>query len=306
MKWARIVVMGGWCVAVSLTPARACRSSEVVFKFPPEMFELAALDAEAARAPEAEALAAVEAFYRAYASGDVASLAKWMHHDYRFLSDDPAFRLAHPFGLTSDADLAMALRIREDVAAKGGEPCQVTISHGALSLSGDPSEASVDVWVKAPVLTVVSGSEGFEVGSESHLFALVRGKSEHHAGTEWKVIRWVEFVGEPDALLADREPASLPVAHAADEEVPLTLALARAGAEPGPVLAFALALPEAGDVSLSLIDVQGRAVDRAHWTSLSPGRHVLRLAGEGASPGIYWARLVTGAERRTLRVTLVR
>lgn len=287
---------GSWPSASS-----ACRSEEVIYDFSGIEFP----DPEWRRAPDEGPLEVIAAFYRAYERDDIDALAARMHMEYRFVSDDPDFTREFPLGLTREDEWGRVIASHEDAKRVGGG-VTTRITHAGLELVGDPDSGRVEVVAHTPVLRQRRGAVELEASSARHRFLLVR-PPKYLRDRGWRVLRWAEELGEPDttgrdSLLAARAPLD----PAPDEDLPRTLAFTRAGAEPGPALAFGVALPRAADVVVSLIDVQGRIHARHHAQSLVAGRHVVRLSGANASPGIYWARLQAGAERRQMRVTLVR
>lgn len=65
-----------------------------------------------------------------------------------------------------------------------------------------------------------------------------------------------------------------------------------------------LAMTRAGDVSVELLDLAGRAVHRSRFDAPA-GESVLRISGRPLPPGVYWARAShDGAEARTRIVVL--
>lgn len=78
----------------------------------------------------------------------------------------------------------------------------------------------------------------------------------------------------------------------------------------GPVT-LRVELPQPGPITLEIVDVQGRRVRRLVTMSLPPGTHLLTWdgrddAGREAAPGVYFARLATGAGSSSTRVIRVR
>jgi len=94
---------------------------------------------------------------------------------------------------------------------------------------------------------------------------------------------------------------------------PKRLAFAFAGAEPNPVHAgaeFAFTIPEAGDATLMLYDVNGRAVRELVHGAVESGRQRVRWDGRGADGsrlggGLYFARLTWGGHTSVRRVAVV-
>lgn len=254
-------------------------------------------------------LAAVESFYLAYADMDIDALIQRTHIDFRFASDDREFCASHPDGFSIADELHVLEGIRAAAAHATGEHPVISITHAGMQFLEPTGGETLEVVVYRPVLRIRAGDQEETASSFRHRFLLLR--SEDPGDGMLRIVRWTEELGEPDttgrdSVLVEKRPAPAPLAPATDEDLPKSLALARAAAEPGPVLAFGVALPRAADVVVSLIDVQGRVNERVHAPTLAAGRHVVRLSGANASPGIYWARLQAGAERRELRVTLVR
>lgn len=281
----------------------ACEITEVCF----DCSGFDALDAGRRREGPLET---VEAFYRAYARRDAERLRELTNEAFVSLSQDAAFTEAFPKGMTLSAELRMLESMRDTLAAETDGAVVLSIQHDGLTLEGEPSFESAQVIALRPVLRIVAGTHIEEAVSLRHRFVLVREPGDASHAVRWSILAWIEELGEPDALHAartpERAPEPVPAAPALDEDLPRTLAFTRAAAEPGPVLAFGVALPRAAEVAVSLIDVQGRVSERSHSSELAAGRHVVRLTGANALPGIYWARLQTGAETRTLRVTVVR
>jgi hypothetical protein len=93
-----------------------------------------------------------------------------------------------------------------------------------------------------------------------------------------------------------------------DAPGPLTfsLALGRAGAEPGRELSFEVALPDARPSRLEVFDVAGRRVFQRQLESLGAGRHVVRADVASIRPGVYLARLSGAAGVRSVRSVVIR
>ncbi len=74
---------------------------------------------------------------------------------------------------------------------------------------------------------------------------------------------------------------------------------------------LAFALPEAAELSAEVFDVRGRRVARLAERAYPAGEHALRWDGRDASgravaPGLYVVRVVAGAHRAAVRVSIVR
>ncbi len=253
----------------------------------------------------------VIAFYTAFANLDAQSLRRHSSRELSELASAPWFRLKCPDDRMRFSNGHLWLGMRASVAARFGDVDGLHIVH-----LGPMQEASV-AWGKVTLHALMWVSPRKPRAQEwpgrlvLHRFDLERAGVDNDECGTWHIVRWTEELGEPDATgvgsdLVWRGPAREAVVPVLDEDLPLELAFARAAAEPGPILSFALALPRATEVTLSLIDVQGRVQIRRRWTELGGGRHTLRLAEHEAPPGIYWARLHAGAEQRDVRVTLVR
>ncbi len=94
-------------------------------------------------------------------------------------------------------------------------------------------------------------------------------------------------------------------------QVPLLAAFALMGAVPNPALAGNLrvrfSVPDAGEVKLSVVDLNGRRVHEQTEHARTIGVHDVRLAANAAMrPGLYWLVMEYGARRATARVTIVR
>ena len=93
---------------------------------------------------------------------------------------------------------------------------------------------------------------------------------------------------------------------------PLRFALERPTPSPAigaTLLRFSLASP--APTRLEVLDVNGRRVWRTSWGMLEPGVHSVRWGGideQGlpASPGVYFVRLVSGAQRRNVKLVMLR
>ena len=88
------------------------------------------------------------------------------------------------------------------------------------------------------------------------------------------------------------------------------VAFALEGARPNPAsghsLRIAFTLSTGTPAWLQLLDVSGRRVVEREVGSLGAGRHTANLAeGRKVVPGIYWVRLVQGANRRAMRVAVI-
>jgi hypothetical protein len=83
-----------------------------------------------------------------------------------------------------------------------------------------------------------------------------------------------------------------------------TAGFALAGFRPnpaiGPSVAIALTLTSNGPAMIDLVDVAGRKVAHRGVGALGPGSHVVEL-GTNLRAGVYWIRLVQGAEVRIVR-----
>jgi len=118
----------------------------------------------------------------------------------------------------------------------------------------------------------------------------------------------VESYGPHAATATSVAPVALNGASESAPAVPLTLALAVAGANPtsGHALVVDVALPSADRARLELLDVMGRRVAERDLGSLGTGRHSVDLGdGERFAPGVYLLRLTQGSEKRTARVTVL-
>lgn len=91
--------------------------------------------------------------------------------------------------------------------------------------------------------------------------------------------------------------------------VPAGLATRLVGARPNPAqggVRVAFALADDAPATLELLDVQGRALARLEVGALGAGEHVLPLpAGRRLAAGVYFARLTSGGEARTVRVSVL-
>jgi hypothetical protein len=90
----------------------------------------------------------------------------------------------------------------------------------------------------------------------------------------------------------------------------LTLALASASPSRG-TIHFSLQLPSADRAQLDIMDAAGRRVARAADRSFTAGAHVLAwngrtAGGSAAAPGVYFAVLSSGGERRAVKFVLAR
>jgi hypothetical protein len=90
---------------------------------------------------------------------------------------------------------------------------------------------------------------------------------------------------------------SVPIAGLGEAPAPTALEFSAPGPNPthGATM-FAFALPERGEVGVSIVDVSGRTVRELHPGELAAGRHEMRWDGHGSNgtrvaPGVYWARL---------------
>jgi len=118
----------------------------------------------------------------------------------------------------------------------------------------------------------------------------------------------------PSALLAG-DPAAPAAQSPPDAPASITapLELSLTGPAPNPArgrTVFVLALPQAADVELSVLDVQGREVWREPARRLEPGRWPLAWDGvttRGTAPaGVYFARVRAGDVMLLRRVAIVR
>ena len=132
-----------------------------------------------------------------------------------------------------------------------------------------------------------------------------------------------ELEGTRDALAADNEAVSPPIrvgrsggrtstagldvnADAGEDDfAPLGVSPnpARAGAD----LAIRLALPEAGEASIQVLDVAGRVMASSDLGRLEAGVHDARVTWrQRPAPGIYWVRIAQfGRTSRMLRVAVL-
>jgi hypothetical protein len=89
-----------------------------------------------------------------------------------------------------------------------------------------------------------------------------------------------------------------------------SVAFALDGARPNPARAsrlhVAFTLPTGAHARLQLLDVSGRRVLEREVGSLGAGRHTVNLAaGRNVVPGVYFVRLVQGANQGTARVAVI-
>jgi hypothetical protein len=70
-------------------------------------------------------------------------------------------------------------------------------------------------------------------------------------------------------------------------------------------VSIALALGEAGEVSLDLLDLAGRRVYSQRWSALAAGSNVLAFT-PGVRAGLYWARVRQGSREAKAKVVLLR
>ena len=69
---------------------------------------------------------------------------------------------------------------------------------------------------------------------------------------------------------------------------------------------LAFTLPQAGDATLTVYDVNGREVLRRELGCLTAGAHTTRFDGQYLASGLYFARLDAGRASRTAKLLLVR
>jgi flagellar hook assembly protein FlgD len=72
-----------------------------------------------------------------------------------------------------------------------------------------------------------------------------------------------------------------------------------------------MAVPRAGDVSVSVIDLRGALVQQVAKGAFEPGRHTLRWngtdeSGRPARPGVYFVRATYGGQTSNLRFAVIR
>ena len=72
------------------------------------------------------------------------------------------------------------------------------------------------------------------------------------------------------------------------------------------VTTLSLNLPQAGDVNIILYDILGREAERLNYTMLSSGLQTIRLDMSQYASGVYFARLQTGAELKTIKLLLMK
>lgn len=114
----------------------------------------------------------------------------------------------------------------------------------------------------------------------------------------------VDVNGNASSFAATRAGTTVAV----NEGIPLVFALE--GARPNPArrnhLNVTFAIPNGSSARLMLLDLNGRRVVEREVGFLGEGRHTSDLSKpHRLLPGIYWVRLVQGANRRTLRVTVL-
>jgi hypothetical protein len=132
--------------------------------------------------------------------------------------------------------------------------------------------------------------------------------------SDWIVLGFARDMGNGLLTYEDHAPAGrygyrLRAGEDLSEEAWLTITggtagLALAGFRPnptsGPGVAIALTLASNAPATLDLVDVAGRKVARRDVGALGPGSHVVEL-GTNLRAGVYWIRLVQGAEVRIVR-----
>ncbi|AXI99508.1 Por secretion system C-terminal sorting domain-containing protein [Cyclonatronum proteinivorum] len=90
-------------------------------------------------------------------------------------------------------------------------------------------------------------------------------------------------------------------------EMPLTFALQQNYPNPfNPATNIRFSIPETGDVSLSVYNLQGQRVATLVNSTLQAGAHQVRFDGSALSSGLYLARLSSGPETRVIKMMLVK
>jgi hypothetical protein len=91
-------------------------------------------------------------------------------------------------------------------------------------------------------------------------------------------------------------------------DVPAGLAFALRGVTPNPVsgpLRVEFSLRTGASAQLELIDVAGRILRSRDLADFGPGEHVVTFDTDRAHPGVYFLRLIQGAQtqvRRAVRI----
>ncbi len=118
---------------------------------------------------------------------------------------------------------------------------------------------------------------------------------------------WNRFMSHPDIQRGLAQAGFVPWVESAPP--PAAAGLALSAPEPNPCRGPAtlrFRLREPGHVTLDVLDVTGRVVDRLRDETLVAGDHVEVLAAGRHAPGLYWVRLRAGAEQVQRKLVLVR
>ncbi|MFN8588138.1 MAG: hypothetical protein U0704_10100 [Candidatus Eisenbacteria bacterium] len=255
--------------------------------------------------PESDPIPVVRAMFAAFQQRDPGGWVEGMASDYRFDSDDPAFRLAHPDGFTRCDEYAFARHLFRG----GGEPpggrrrpivTRVDAPVGAVLLTllalGE-HRATVLVEGYAYTLRFDDGSRVQVSGTVNTLELILRDGA-------WRVLAWHEHVPAAGASAAANpaaDSAATATQTASADDVPARLAIRPRGIANGSVLAFELDLPRRGGV-LELFDVMGRRITRRDLDALLPGVRRIELPASGIPTGTYWARVQQGGTMATTRI----
>jgi len=261
--------------------------------------------------PDTEPLLAVIALFRAFEHGDVEGYVGVMSDDYRFDSDDPAFRTMHArvYG-REDERAFMTHLFRGGGHAPDGAALPTAVSvtdeQGPLWIEArgvDATHAIAHVRRYGPVL-VLSDSGTLALGASDNVMQL------RFEGGRWRISDWQEHVGVPaagdSARLAGtpRAGAGDPASAVGLDAIP-ALSLRPIAGSTGGEMAFALAAPVAGG-TLELFDLQGRRLAIRGLGDLPAGTRRVTLPAALLASGVYWARVVQAGQVASTRVVWLR
>lgn len=119
------------------------------------------------------------------------------------------------------------------------------------------------------------------------------------------------FAGNPQLGLLDADTGAFtPLMRATSlpqNEMPLSFALQQNYPNPfNPTTNIRFSLPQTGEVSLTVYNIQGQRVATLVSGTLQAGMHQARFDGSALSSGVYLARLYNGTEARVMKMLLVK
>lgn len=241
---------------------------------------------------------AVWAMFEVFSQRNPEAYVWWMTDDFLFASDDPEFRRRFPSGLKRADELEFARHLFQGGGRgpRGNElPTAVQVAFDAGPMEEAHAESNgrtaTVVTRHYHVRALLEDRRWLDFGDTRCEFELI------HTEEGWRIRRWNETVLRPDSALASVTTEPGPP--------PSRLELAVRSLRGRNLIVFDATLPGSGG-KLEMFDVMGRRIATRDLGQLGPGRHTIAMEAGDRPSGVYFARLVQGAERVTRNVVWLR